>query len=177
MPQSITFDISEMKYRPTSFQSFGWHCWHSYSSNPAAVDLYVSEDGEMFSKWATFHAEMRAGNQIFVVDPISNNVNYLKLEVIETFGAAKTYVNQVFLFEDVPRIRKTPEPASLQATPARQVETPLTDQKPPAPRLSYTEPKQSIGETSELKSQLSQQLMDMETKINDVRFESETVTS
>jgi len=38
--------------------------------------------------------------QIFKVDPISSRYNFIKFTVLETFGSSKTYINNVFLFEE-----------------------------------------------------------------------------
>lgn len=40
--------------------------------------------------------------QFFSIDPLAKMYNYLKVIVNETFGAAKTYINQVFLLEENP---------------------------------------------------------------------------
>jgi hypothetical protein len=34
------------------------------------------------------------------MDPLGKRYNFLKITVKETFGASKTYLNQIFLFEE-----------------------------------------------------------------------------
>ena len=114
IPQQITFDISKLSIRPKFFKCFGFDCWHDYSSNPAVIELQASTDGGNFVNWAVLYPELRPGLQIFNIDPLPRSYNFLKLIIKETHGAVKTYLNQVFLFEESPI--KSAKPVSLNTT-------------------------------------------------------------
>jgi hypothetical protein len=73
-------------------------CWHAYNSNPAIIKLHISKDGKSFFHWQTIQTKLEAGKQIFKLRERvkSDDVNYLKLEVLKTHGAAadgQTYIN------------------------------------------------------------------------------------
>ena len=99
-PQFVTVDLSNLRTRPATFTSFGWRCWHTYSSNPAVVELEASKDGTSFRKWAAFKADWVRGTQCFPIPPLSSEYTAIRVLVKDTFGAARTYINQVFLSED-----------------------------------------------------------------------------
>lgn len=62
IPQSVTVDLSALRQRPPFLQTFGFYCWHSYTSNPRLIELLVSQDGSQFMSWATLRPEMVAGS-------------------------------------------------------------------------------------------------------------------
>ena len=102
LPQSITIDLTHQIKRPKFFKCFGFDCWHDYASNPAVIELSVSTDGNNYVCWTIVYPEMRPGVQLFQIDPLGRSYNFLKIVIKETYGAAKTYMNQIFLFEDSP---------------------------------------------------------------------------
>ncbi|CAG9326638.1 unnamed protein product [Blepharisma stoltei] len=106
MPQSFTVDFSTLIQKPSSFQCLGVFCWHAYNSNPAIIDLFVSQNNDDYTKWATLQMEFRAGAQYFPINQLSASYNYLKLVVIETYGASRTYLNQIYFFEEIPKVKK-----------------------------------------------------------------------
>jgi hypothetical protein len=82
------------------------------------VELYVSVDGYSFLKWSTFEAELSSEIQFFKIDPLPPRYKYLKLRVMETFGAGKVYINQVLLLDDCPTGSKfSPEKPSPREMP------------------------------------------------------------
>ena len=101
LPQEITLDISNLTERPKEFGEFGWYCWHFYNSNPSQVDLYAAQELNSWKKWGSFHAESQSGCQVFKITPLDQTVNYLKVVVNECFGANRTYMNQVFLYQQL----------------------------------------------------------------------------
>jgi len=107
IPQQITFDISGLTTRSPFYKCIGWTCWHAYSSNPSVVEILVSEDNNSFRTWIICHAELKAGTQIFAIDPLPNKYSFIQFIIRETYGASKTYMNQVLLFEDCPIINQT----------------------------------------------------------------------
>jgi len=94
--------MSNQIKRPVFYKCFGFYCWHDYPSNPSIIELLASTDGNNFITWTVIHAELRAGVQLFQIDPLATRYNFLKIVIKETFGASKTYLNQVFLFEENP---------------------------------------------------------------------------
>lgn len=109
LPQSIVIDLSQLHVRPRNYYWFGWTCWHAYSSNPAVVELYASEDGEHYKKLAQLHGKFVEGAQYFPIEPLRSENLYLKVVIRETFGASKTYINQLLLLDEGPRERKVLE--------------------------------------------------------------------
>lgn len=105
LPQSFVIDISNMKQRP-EFNYFGWYCWHSYTSNPAAVELDVTADYTIYKRWCNFQAPLSSRPQIFSIDAIGKNWKAIRVTIRETFGAANTYMNKVFLLDKYPREKK-----------------------------------------------------------------------
>lgn len=75
-----------------------------------------------------------AGTQLFTIPPFNSLGAFLKVVVTRTFGADKTYVNQVFLIEDCPssEASKTPQVPQVSQIPqmyqtSRLIEEPLVD--------------------------------------------------
>ncbi|CAG9310378.1 unnamed protein product [Blepharisma stoltei] len=106
LPQEFTLDLSQLDSYPSQYTCFGWYCWHSYTSNPSVVDLYVSKDNQTFKKWTTLSAKLSSSPQYFSIDPIQPSYKYIKVVVKETFGASNTYINQVFLFDRIPHVQQ-----------------------------------------------------------------------
>lgn len=82
-------------------RSVGWHCWHSYLTNPKLVSMHVSSDGSKFKLWDTFIGKQARGTQLFSCAPVDTSIySYVALEVAQTFGGSQTYMNRVFLYSD-----------------------------------------------------------------------------
>lgn len=97
-----------MRQRPKQIKCFGFDCWHDYQTNPAVIELLVSTDAENYINWITLYPELRQGIQLFQIDPLGRKYTYLKIVVRETFGASKTYMNQIFLLEEyVPQTQES----------------------------------------------------------------------
>ena len=107
LPQEVTICLSGLRTRPDSLTCFGWYCWHSYKSNPSLVELWTSVDCSAWTRWGAFSTSCRHGYSLFPIDPIPGEVQYLKIIVVDTHGAANVYINQVFLFEEMPNVLET----------------------------------------------------------------------
>ena len=83
-------------------RTIGWHCWHSYSTNPKVVQLHVSCDGSKFKVWDTLIvSQQMKGTQLFCCAPIDTVLHpFIALEVVQTFGASQTYMNRVYFYSD-----------------------------------------------------------------------------
>ena len=57
------------------------------------MEILVSTDELSFITWTVIHTELKAGIQLFSIDPLAQRYNYLKVIIKETFGASKTYLN------------------------------------------------------------------------------------
>lgn len=169
MPQELEFDLSAVRRRGKEMQCLGWQCWHPYSSNPSVVDLWVSEDGDNYIKWARCISEIRAGNHFFRIDPLPRKYQRLKLVIVETHGAANTYLNRVYLLDTVPRDRSVDRSRSYSAlTP------PPIEEIPPASKPVPTEdPKIKLASLlTELQEDLK--AMQYERNLPPMRFSSST---
>jgi hypothetical protein len=172
-------DLSEMKYRPKSFQCFGWHCWHCYSSNPAVVSLSVSADKNSFYKWASLHADLKAGVQLFIIDPITIKYKYLKIEILESFGASRAYMNQVFLYEEIPPsrfskcLRFATDKQSLYSTPGKSQEVSVLIPEPFHETITFREGKKTTNfvKTDSLKAKLNQQILELQEEVNFIKMQ------
>ncbi|KRX03428.1 hypothetical protein PPERSA_02807 [Pseudocohnilembus persalinus] len=102
LPQHFIIDISELKNRPKFLKCVGFDAWHDYNTNPKVIELSLSVDNENFITWTTIYTELRAGLQMFEIDPLGRRYNYMKFTIKETFGGSKTYLNQVYLLEENP---------------------------------------------------------------------------
>lgn len=102
LPQSFTLDLTNLRERPKTVRCFGVKCWHAYSSNPAVIDVYIGSQDRGFELLTSIALKQKAGCQFFAIPPVKLQGTFLKVLVKETFGGDKTYINQVFLFEDPP---------------------------------------------------------------------------
>ena len=103
LPQFLVISLKKSKAYTDDMviRSVGWHCWHSYTTNPFKVSLSVASNGKQYKPWDTFIADRNKGTQLFSCVPISARLYpYLKLEVTQTFGGLQTYMNRIFLFEE-----------------------------------------------------------------------------
>ena len=89
----------------------------------------------------------KQGVQLISVDPISEKYSFLKFTILETYGASKTYLNQVYLLEEniFLKVRNTMSPSSVQETEIQERE----DRS--APRLNIPKPMQQISNMQQAK--------------------------
>lgn len=165
LPQELIIDISALKSRPAELRGFGWYCWHGYSSNPSIVELFVSLDGRDYIPWGTFSAQLKAGGSIYSIDPITRDYKYLKIAITETFGASRTYINQLYLLSDPPRATIS-NPVSNLTSPRAKLDTETQDSFKPAiltnPSVRFTDEVDS----KDLKKKLSEQLQDLQENVS-----------
>ncbi|EGR27005.1 hypothetical protein IMG5_203170 [Ichthyophthirius multifiliis] len=93
LPQSFILDLKNIQQRPRFFKSIGFYCWHDYSTNPAVIEISVSLEGTKFITWVIIRAELKAGIQLFSIDPLGKRYNYIKFTVKETFGGTSAQCN------------------------------------------------------------------------------------
>ncbi|KAL4473196.1 hypothetical protein ABPG72_015577 [Tetrahymena utriculariae] len=109
MPQSVIIDISKLADRPKFFKCVAFDCWHDYKTNPSIIEFLVSTDNvKEYITWSTIYLELKEGLQVFQIDPLGRRYDFIKIIVKETYGGAKTYLNQVLLFEENPFGNKQP---------------------------------------------------------------------
>ena len=106
VPQTIIINLSSMTKSPSNyFKYFGIFCWHAYSTNPKIIQVSFSENNNKYYVIGEFELSMSPSPQFFQFDNITikkniKKIKYLKLIVKETFGGNRTYINQVFLYDD-----------------------------------------------------------------------------
>lgn len=69
--------------------------------------MFLSKDGIQFKHWSTLNLAFREGKQLFPIDPIGPSYKYLEIIVKDTYGTARTYINQIFLIEKHPKFMKS----------------------------------------------------------------------
>ena len=106
VPQTIIINLSSMAKSPSNyFKYFGIFCWHAYSTNPKIIQVSFSENNNKYYVIGEFELSMSPSPQFFQFDNITikkniKKIKYLKLIVKETFGGNRTYINQIFLYDD-----------------------------------------------------------------------------
>jgi len=64
LPASFDLEITAGAGAVSCIRTFGWYCWHEFSTNPARITLHTSRDGgATWDARATFEALPRAGRQ------------------------------------------------------------------------------------------------------------------
>lgn len=103
IPQWICISLQSIpNYQNVEIRTVGWHCWHSYSTNPREVRIHVSRDGSKFRIWDTVSAALQhQGTQLFCCAPISVALYpYIAFEILTTYGGPQTYMNRIYLYSD-----------------------------------------------------------------------------
>eukprot|EP00505_MAST-04D_sp_SCG-Rhode-Island_P000930 Stramenopile-MAST_4_protein_930 len=100
-PQHITLDLTKVGtlYPHKQLLSYGWYCWHSYTTNPRVVEVSVG-GGDDWEQVGHAIAESRSGMQCFAFDrPIAlDEAPSLRFSILENFGGDQVYLNRVFLY-------------------------------------------------------------------------------
>ena len=94
-----------MKKNPKGFFKYwGIYCWHAFSTNPKKIELQISEDNEYYYSLGNYELRMKPGKQFFTIDKNGyknvKKVNYIRIIIKETFGESRTYLNQIFFFDE-----------------------------------------------------------------------------
>jgi hypothetical protein len=106
VPQIIIIDLSKMEKKPENFffKYFAIYCWHAYSTNPKIIQILVSENNKKYFDLGDYELAMSPKIQYFQIenlDRIKNKgIKYIKLIIKETFGGSRTYINQIFFYDE-----------------------------------------------------------------------------
>jgi len=106
VPQTIIINLSRMIKSPNNyFKYFGIYCWHAYTTNPKTIQISFSENNNKYFLIGEFELNMSPSPQFFQIDNITikkniKKIKFLKLIIKETFGGNRTYINQIFLYDD-----------------------------------------------------------------------------
>ena len=111
LPQEITLNLSRSFLReyPKKISSIGIYCWHAYPTNPKLVEVLISKnDDKNFISFGNFDLCLKPGRQLLQLDEgdnnflITENNNYIiKLIIKETYGDKRTYINNIYLYENI----------------------------------------------------------------------------
>ena len=115
MPQYIVFDLTHAStlHPDGKIVSFGWYCWHSYTTNPKKVQVSVSHDNKNFKIIGTVKGSSSSGlcRFLFPKPAKLESFSYLKFTVLEVFGGDQVYINRFYLFSegDIGMIYNSPD--------------------------------------------------------------------
>ena len=113
LPQEITINLfkSFLKEFPKKISSIGIYCWHAYPTNPKLIEVQISKNkGKTFLSLGNFDLCLKPGRQLLQLEDdseymlskdINNNNFIIKLIIKETFGDKRTYINNIYLYEDI----------------------------------------------------------------------------
>ena len=113
LPQEITINFFKLFFKefPKKISSIGIYCWHAYPSNPKLIEVQISKNnGKTYLTLGNFDLCLKPGRQLLQLEDdseyilskdISNNNIIIKLIIKETFGDKRTYINNIYLYEDI----------------------------------------------------------------------------
>ena len=113
LPQEININLfkSFFKEFPKKISAIGIYCWHAYPTNPKLIEVQISKNkGQSFVSLGNFDLCLKPGRQLLQLEDdsdyilskdIDNNNIIIKLIIKETFGDKRTYINNVYLYEDI----------------------------------------------------------------------------
>ena len=113
LPQEIIINLNKnlLKKYPKKITSIGIFCWHAYPSNPKLIEILISKDNKKtFLSLGNFDLFLKPGKQLLQLEDdsnyiLDNNKNIeniiIKLIIKETYGEKRTYINNIFLYEDI----------------------------------------------------------------------------
>jgi hypothetical protein len=107
IPQHLVIDLGNLLKKPKSnFKYFGIYCWHAYSTNPKVIELQFSKDspkGNLIS-FGKYEIALKPGTQFFEIRNnklLDSKFKYMKVIIKETHGGNRTYLNQIYLFDEL----------------------------------------------------------------------------
>ena len=112
LPQEIIINLSRsfLKEYPKKLCALGIYCWHAYPTNPKLVEILVSKNNDNnFISFGNFDLCLKPGRQLLQLDE-ENDTNFLKTEnnnyfikiiIKETYGDKRTYINNIYLYENI----------------------------------------------------------------------------
>ena len=111
LPQEITINLSRsfLKEYPKKLTAIGIYCWHAYPTNPKLVEILISKNNDNnFISFGNFDLCLKPGKQLLQLDEndsnilITENNNYIiKIIIKETYGDKRTYINNIYLYENI----------------------------------------------------------------------------
>ena len=113
LPQEITLNLSRSFFKeyPKKLKALGIYCWHAYPTNPKLVEILISKNNDNnFISFGNFDLCLKPGKQLLQLDENENNKNFLitennnyiiKLIIKETYGDKRTYINNIYLYENI----------------------------------------------------------------------------
>ena len=113
LPQEITINLSKHFFKefPKKISAIGIYCWHAYPTNPKLIEVQISKNkGKTFTSLGNFDLCLKPGRQLLQLEDdsecidtkdINSNDLIIKLIIKETFGDKRTYINNIYLYEDL----------------------------------------------------------------------------
>ena len=112
MPQEIIINLKRgiLKEFPKKLSAVAIYCWHAYPTNPKLVEVLISKNNDdNFISFGNFDLCLKPGRQLLQLDE-ENDTNFLNTEnnnyiikilIKETFGDKRTYINNIYLYENL----------------------------------------------------------------------------
>ena len=117
LPQEIIINIKRdlFKEMPKKISAIGIYCWHAYPTNPKLIEIQISKNnGITFISLGNFDLCLKPGKQLLQFDYelnpslVENKFGFvIKLIIKETFGDKRTYINNIYLYENINNINIT----------------------------------------------------------------------
>ena len=117
LPQEIIINIKRdlFKEMPKKISAIGIYCWHAYPTNPKLIEIQISKNnGITFISLGNFDLCLKPGKQLLQFDYelnpplVENKFDFvIKLIIKETFGDKRTYINNIYLYENINNINIT----------------------------------------------------------------------
>ena len=114
LPQEIIINIKKdlFKEMPKKISAIGIYCWHAYPTNPKLIEIQISKNnGITFISLGNFDLCLKPGKQLLQFDYelnpplVENKFDFvIKLIIKETFGDKRTYINNIYLYENINNI-------------------------------------------------------------------------
>ena len=112
LPQEIILNLSRSFFKeyPKKLSAIGIYCWHAYPTNPKLVEILISKNNDdNFISFGNFDLCLKPGRQLLQLDEENDknflnteNNNYtIKILIKETFGDKRTYINNIYLYENI----------------------------------------------------------------------------
>ncbi len=117
LPQEIIINLTKdlFKELPKKISAIGIYCWHAYPTNPKLIEIQISKNkGISFISLGNFDLCLKPGKQLlqfdYEINPslVKDNISdiIIKLIIKETFGDKRTYINNIYLYENINLIQK-----------------------------------------------------------------------
>ena len=116
LPQEIILNFRNIKLNeyPKKLTAIGVYCMNKYPNNPKIIEVLISEEeGNNFISLGHYDLSFKAGRQLIYLDDdndieleeVLSSVNFenliIKLIIKETFGGKQTYINNLFLYDNI----------------------------------------------------------------------------